>query len=111
MTIERKILIVLGIIILALAVFGFNEVEKYDYSNKGGPGYSMAVNAPAYEYTVTRFGGGQQNAPWDGNMGNRSLQDHLNMMGSQGWALVSVQQGGFSDNYVFFFSRPVAQWR
>jgi hypothetical protein len=104
MTIERKILIVLGVIILALAVFGFNEVEKYDYSNKGGPGYGMAVNAPAYEYSVNQFGGGMQ--PGFGNKGGyNSLEDQLNMMGSQGWELVSVQGG------TYIFMRPVAQWR
>lgn len=115
MTVERKILIVLGVIVLALAVFGFEEVERYDYSDRGGPGFGKAVNAPGFEYAVTRQGGGGQG--WGEGQGrgegrgNMNIEGQLNSMGSQGWELVAVQQGGFSEGYVFFFKRPVAQWR
>ncbi len=110
MTIERKILIILGIVVLACAVFGFNEVERYDYSG-GGPGMmGKAVNAPAYEYSVTNFSGGFGPA-WDGDWnggkkgGPNNLENQLNMMGSQGWQLISV------DGNKYIFMRPVGQWR
>ena len=110
MTAERKILIVMGVVILALAVFGFTKKEHYDYSGKHGPGFGQPSNAPAYEYAVTYFETGSH-PQWGEKHSPRRLQDHLNMMGAQGWALVNVQQGNFSDEHVLFFTRPVAQWR
>ena len=110
MTTERKILVILGVIILALAVFGFEKQEKYDYSGPPDVGFGQPSNAPAYEYAVTHYGG-SSNQPWDGSKGLKGMQDHLNMMGAQGWELVKVQEGGFSDGYTFIFMRPVARWR
>ena len=110
MTAERKILIVMGVAILVLAVFGFTKKEHYDYSGKQGPGFGQPSNAPAYEYAVTYFEAGSHSA-YGEKQGSGRMQNHLNMMGAQGWALVSVGQGQFSDEHVFFFTRPVAQWR
>ena len=110
MTVERKILILLGVIILALAVFGFKEKERYDYSDKRGGGFGTPMNAPAYEYSVTRFSG-HSNPGWGGKGRTGNMEGHLNMMGAQGWALVSATEGTFSDERVFIFIRPVAVWR
>jgi hypothetical protein len=110
MTAERKILIILGVIILAMAIFGFGKEERYDYSDKHGMGFGQPYNAPAYEYSVTYLGG-RSHSPWDGGDGARSIQDHLNMMGAKGWALVHVSEGQFTHQQMFIFTRPVAQWR
>ena len=113
MNTARKTAIIVGVIVIALAIFGF-EKERYDYSNnpggnKGGGGGIGVTTGPAFEYAVTTFDF-NAGSSWEQNSGARSMQDHLDNMGAQGWELVSVERGNFSDEYIFIFLRPVARW-
>ena len=108
MTTERKILIVLGVIIIAMAIFGFKNKERYNYSEKNrGPGFNLPSNCTPMEYAVTHTEGIYTS--WDKNQKVDQVEGHLNYMGSQGWALVSTQKGSYSDEYVFFFARPTGR--
>ena len=109
MNTTRKILIITGVIILAMMIFGFQEEERYDYSRDRGGGFGQPEYGPAYEFTVTNFEMPSYSS-WEGKKGPHSMEDHLNAMGSQGWALVSVERGTFSDEFIFIFTRPVARW-
>lgn len=108
MTTERKIMIILGVIIIAMAIFGFKNKEYYNYSERNrGPGFNLPGNCTPMEYAVTRTE--NINTSWDKNQKVNQVENHLNYMGSQGWELVSTQRGSYSDEYVFFFARPTGR--
>ncbi len=107
----KKTAIIVGVLVIALAIFGF-EKERYNYSDEygGNKGGGIGVTSgPAIEYAVTTFDSSNFGS-YDKKSGARSMQDHLDNMGMQGWELVSVERGNFSDEYIFIFLRPVARW-
>jgi hypothetical protein len=106
----RKTAIIVGVLVVTLLIFGFTK-ERYDYSdgNKGKSGGIGITSGPAFEYAVTEYNSGNI-GNWDKKSGTRSMQDHLDNMGAQGWELVSVERGNFTDEYIFIFLRPVARW-
>ena len=108
----KKTAIVVGILVIALAIFGF-EKERYDYSDDGydkGKGGGIGVSTgPAFEYAVTWFNSSNYGS-WDQKAGTRSMQPsrtngHAGMATGQRGA-----QGNFSEEYIFIFLRPVARW-
>ena len=103
MTTERKILIILAVLVIAMSIFGFKNKERYDYSEGKGPGFNVPANFGNVEYAVTSTYGIQKE--WNNNNRSNQVENHLNDMGSRGWTLVSVQPGTFSDEYTFFFMR------
>ena len=104
MTTERKILIILAVVIIAMSIFGFKNKEHYDYSDGKGPGFDVPRNFGDVEYAVTSTNSTQHG--WNNNNRMNQVEVHLNDMGARGWTLVSVQPGTFSDGYTFFFMRP-----
>ena len=72
-----------------------------------GPGFNLPGNCTPMEYAVTHTEGIYTS--WDKNQKVNQVENHLNYMGSQGWALVSAQKGSYSDEYVFFFARPTGR--
>ncbi len=107
MTIERKILIILTVLVIAMCIFGFQNKERYDYSDGKGPGFDVPRNFGDVEYAVTSTSNTQQG--WNNNNRMNQVENHLNDMGARGWTLVSVQPGTFSDEYTFFFMRPAGR--
>jgi hypothetical protein len=109
MSTERKLLVILGAIILAMAVLGFTSEERYDYSKDKGKGFGTPEYAPAMEYAVSHIDTAKFPA-WQSREQTLAIQEHLNIMGAQGWQLVSTVKEEYSNGIVFFFARPVARW-
>ena len=104
MSIGRKALIILAVVVIAMGVFGFKNKEHFNYDQgHKGPGPNLPKHCIAMEYTASHSDNIYNS--WDNQQRIRQIQDHLNYMGSQGWELISVDKS-MGDQYTFFFMRP-----